>query len=51
MRRGGADADEIYQTAFKDGSYADLRDILKNLDEYDNYLARIGKANVDTRFC
>ena len=47
-RRGGADADEIYQTAFKDGSYADLRDILKNLDEYDNYLARIGKANVDT---
>lgn len=47
-RRGGADADEIYQTAFKDGSYADLRDILKNLDEYDNYLKRIGKANDDT---
>jgi hypothetical protein len=44
-RRGGADADEIYQTAFKDGSYADLRDIFKNLDEYDNYLKRIGQGD------
>ena len=47
-RRGGADADEIYQTAFKDGNYADLRDIFKNLDEYDNYLEKIGKANDET---
>ena len=47
-RRGGADADEIYQTAFKNGSYSDLRDIFKNLKEYDGYLAKIKQANDNT---
>ncbi len=41
---GSNDADEIYANAFIKGDYADLRDIFKNLRQYDEYTANIGKA-------
>ena len=45
---GSNDADEIYKQAFVKGDYADMRDIMKNLRQYDNYTASIGKpTNVE----
>jgi hypothetical protein len=42
---GSNDADEIYANAFIKGDYADLRDIFKNLRQYDEYTAGIGQAS------
>ena len=46
---GSNEADEIYDQAFIRGDYADLRDIFKNLRQYDEYTAKIGQpSNVET---
>tara|TARA_R100001510_G_C7638804_1_gene196613 strand:- start:84 stop:1682 length:1599 start_codon:yes stop_codon:yes gene_type:complete len=42
---GSNDADEIYQNAFIRGNFSDLRDIFKNLKQYDQYTEKIGKPS------
>ena len=41
---GSNDADEIYKQVFIGGDFSDLRDVFKNLRQYDNYTSGIGKA-------
>ncbi len=41
---GSNDADEIYKQVFIGGDFSDLRDVFKNLKQYDNYTSGIGKA-------
>ena len=39
---GSNDADEIYKQVFRGGEFSDLRDVFKNLRQYDEYTAGLG---------